>query len=165
MYTFQIVLCHLLMDVCSNLCAIWGFTLILYFANCKLRQLHAPHHLGSSISPWNSLFIASWFAKICTMQCEYLQGMWMWYQTIIAVLPRPSLAREPNNYSLVPRPRPTFRHLQYGKAGRTWYLFSYEDDVIWKWWIFFRNEQTAFCEVSTNYTLNTWCAWQSPSAS
>ena len=28
--------------------------------------------------------------------------------------------------SLVPRPRPAFRHLQYGKAGRAWYLFSRE---------------------------------------
>ena len=34
--------------------------------------------------------------------------------------------------SLVPRPRPDFRHLQYGKAGRAWYLFSREHDVISK---------------------------------
>ena len=25
--------------------------------------------------------------------------------------------------SLVPRPHPAFRHLQYGKAGRAWYIF------------------------------------------
>ena len=31
--------------------------------------------------------------------------------------------------SLVPRPRPA---LQYGKAGRAWYLFSREHDVIGK---------------------------------
>ena len=34
--------------------------------------------------------------------------------------------------SLVPRPRPAFRRLQYGKAGRAWYLFSHEYDVISK---------------------------------
>ena len=28
--------------------------------------------------------------------------------------------------SLVPRPRPAFRRLQYRKAGRAWYLFSRE---------------------------------------
>ena len=32
--------------------------------------------------------------------------------------------------SLVPRPHPAFRRLQYGKAGRAWYLFSHEHDVI-----------------------------------
>ena len=32
--------------------------------------------------------------------------------------------------SLVPRPHPAFRHLHYGKAGRAWYLFSCEHDVI-----------------------------------
>ena len=30
------------------------------------------------------------------------------------------------------RPRPAFRRLQYGKAGRAWYLFSREHDVIGK---------------------------------
>ena len=35
--------------------------------------------------------------------------------------------------SLVPRPRPAFRRLQYRKAGRAWYLFSNEHDVIGKW--------------------------------
>ena len=35
--------------------------------------------------------------------------------------------------SLVPRPRPAFRRLQYGKAWRAWYLFSHEHDVIGKW--------------------------------
>jgi len=34
--------------------------------------------------------------------------------------------------SLVPRPRPPFRRLQYGKAGSAWYLFSREHDVIGK---------------------------------
>ena len=34
--------------------------------------------------------------------------------------------------SLVPRPRPDFRRFQYGKAGRAWYLFSREHDVIGK---------------------------------
>jgi len=34
--------------------------------------------------------------------------------------------------SLVPRPRPAFRRLQYGKVGRAWYLFSREHDIISK---------------------------------
>ena len=35
--------------------------------------------------------------------------------------------------SLIPRPHPAFRCLQYVKAGRAWYLFSREHDVINKW--------------------------------
>ena len=34
--------------------------------------------------------------------------------------------------SLVPRPRPAFCHLQYGKVWRAWYLFSREHDIIGK---------------------------------
>ena len=30
------------------------------------------------------------------------------------------------NCSLVPRPRPAFRHLQYRNVGRAWYLFSWK---------------------------------------
>ena len=36
-------------------------------------------------------------------------------------------------YSLVPRPRPAFRHLQYGKAGRAWYVSPHGHYVIDKW--------------------------------
>ena len=32
--------------------------------------------------------------------------------------------------SLVPRPRPAFRRLQYGKTGRSWYVSSREHYVI-----------------------------------
>ena len=34
--------------------------------------------------------------------------------------------------SLVPKPHPAFHRLQYRKAGRAWYLFSREHDVISK---------------------------------
>ena len=38
-----------------------------------------------------------------------------------------------NSYILASsRPRPAFHRLQYGKAGRAWYLFSREHDVIGK---------------------------------
>ena len=37
-----------------------------------------------------------------------------------------------SNHSLVPRPRLAFRCLQYEKAGRAWYLFSREYDIIEK---------------------------------
>ena len=43
--------------------------------------------------------------------------------------------------SLIPRLHPAFHRLQYGKAGRAWYLFSRERDVIGKW---DQNEQAAF---------------------
>ena len=43
-----------------------------------------------------------------------------------------------------PVPRPAFRRLQYGKAGRAWYIFSREHDVIEKWQNF-QNEDAAFC--------------------
>ena len=32
-----------------------------------------------------------------------------------------------------PVPRPAFHRLQYGKAGRAWYISSHEHDVIDKW--------------------------------
>jgi len=35
--------------------------------------------------------------------------------------------------SLVPRPHPAFRCLQYRKAQRAWYPFSREHDIIIKW--------------------------------
>ena len=65
--------------------------------------------------------------------------------------------------SLVPRPRPAFHCLQYGKAGRAWYLFSCEHDVISK----LRKiaEQAAFRVFSTDYVLNAQCVRQSPPAS
>ena len=43
-----------------------------------------------------------------------------------------------------PGHRPAFRHLQYGKAGRVWYIFSREHDVIKKWQNF-QNEDATFC--------------------
>ena len=36
----------------------------------------------------------------------------------------------PARHSLIPRPRSAFRRLQYEKAGRAWYLFSHEHDVM-----------------------------------
>ena len=47
--------------------------------------------------------------------------------------------------SLVPRPRPAFCCLQYGKAGRAWYLFSHEHDVLGKWWNF-QNKQAVLSD-------------------
>ena len=35
--------------------------------------------------------------------------------------------------SLIPKPGLAFHCLQYGKAGRAWYLFSREDGIIDKW--------------------------------
>ena len=61
-------------------------------------------------------------------------------------------------HSLVPRPHPASRHFQYGKAGRAWYLFSHEHDVIGKF-----SEQTGYC--STDYMLNARYIRQSPSIS
>ena len=66
--------------------------------------------------------------------------------------------------SLVPRPHPAFRRLQYGKAGRAWYLFSCEHDVISKLRKF---AELTGCvsRISTNYALNAQCVRQSPPAS
>ena len=66
-------------------------------------------------------------------------------------------------HSLVPRPRPAFRRLQYGKTGRAWYLFSREHDVIGKLQKF--AEQAAFRVFSIDYALNAQCVRQSPPAS
>ena len=60
-------------------------------------------------------------------------------------------------FSLVPRPHPAFRRLQYGKAGRPWYLFPREHDVIGKLQKF--AEQAAFCVFTINYRsmLSVYC--------
>ena len=47
-----------------------------------------------------------------------------------------------NNYSLIPRPRQAFRHLQYRKVERACYLFLCEHNVTIKWRKF--SEQAAF---------------------
>ena len=60
--------------------------------------------------------------------------------------------------SLVPRPRPAFCRLQYGKAWRAWYLFSREHDVIGKWRKF--PEQTgcvsSIVQPTTHSTLDVY---------
>ena len=60
--------------------------------------------------------------------------------------------------SLVPRPRPAFHRLQYGKAGRAWYLFPREHDVIGKWRKF--SEQTGcisrIVQPTTHSTLGVY---------
>jgi len=38
----------------------------------------------------------------------------------------------PVSINVIPEPHPAFYHLQYGKVGRAWYLFSCEHDVIRK---------------------------------
>ena len=52
--------------------------------------------------------------------------------------------------SLVPRPRPAFRRLQYGKAWRAWYLFSREHNVIGKWRKFVTGKCAAPCFGAKN---------------
>ena len=60
--------------------------------------------------------------------------------------------------SLVPRPRPAFRCLQYRKVWRAWYLFSREHDVIGKWQKF--SEQTgcisSIVQPTTRSTLGVY---------
>ena len=72
--------------------------------------------------------------------------------------------REREEDSLVPRPHPAFRRLQYGKAGRAWYLFSHEHDIIGKLQNL-PNLQAAFRAFSINYALNAQCIRQSPPTS
>jgi len=64
--------------------------------------------------------------------------------------------------SLAPRPHPALCRLQYGKAGRAWYLFSREHDVISKWQ---RMKKPSFTYWSTNYKFKSWRVWQLPPAS
>ena len=90
-----------------------------------------------------------------------------------SLVPRPCCSCVPNDglkmrlvtYSLVPRPRPAFHHLQYIKAGRAWYLFSREHDVIEKWRKFSEKNGLHFVYYSTDYMLNAQCVRQLPSAS
>ena len=48
-----------------------------------------------------------------------------------------------------PTPCPAFCRLQYGKAGRAWYIFSREHDVIEKW-------QNFVIQLSTRSTLGEY---------
>ena len=61
-------------------------------------------------------------------------------------------------HSLVPRPRPAFCRLQYGKAWRAWYLFSCEHDVIGKWWKFSEQTGCVLCifQLTTRSTLGVY---------
>ena len=48
----------------------------------------------------------------------------------------------PARHSIVPRPRPAFHHLQYEKAGRAWYPFSWawhSPKIIWAKQFYKRN--------------------------
>ena len=60
---------------------------------------------------------------------------------------------EPPPRSLVSRPLPAFRHLQYGKAGRARYLFSHEHDTLVK---FCRTNRLRFAyfQLTTHSTLS-----------
>ena len=49
--------------------------------------------------------------------------------------------------SLAPRPRPAFRRLQYGKAGRAWYLFSENNKI-------FQTSRLNVVYYSTSYVLD-----------
>ena len=53
---------------------------------------------------------------------------------------------------------------EYVYAGRAWYLFSYEHDIIKIGPEFFRTERQHFVCYSTNFMFNAWCArvWYSP---
>ena len=53
-----------------------------------------------------------------------------------------------------PGPCPAFHCLQYGKAGRAWYLFSREQDVINKW-------PVLHIVWPTTSSMLPWCVWQS----
>ena len=75
-----------------------------------------------------------------------------------------SVVTRPFPPSLVPRPHPDLRHLQYGKIGRAWYLFhvrlcNWKMAKIWKMY------RLRFACCSNDYTLNTRCIRQSPPTS
>ena len=55
-----------------------------------------------------------------------------------------------------PVPRPAFRRLQYGKAGRAWYIFSREHDVIEKWQNFQNEDVLRVIQPSTRSTLGEY---------
>ena len=61
-------------------------------------------------------------------------GVWVWCVGVVCGC-GPNCCELPTHLSLslIPRPRPAFHHLQYGKTRRAWYLFSHEHDKIRKW--------------------------------
>ena len=52
------------------------------------------------------------------VECLYLMGLSLKFMVQTAIT------------SLVPRPRPAFNRLQYGKAGRAQYLFSCDEKLM-----------------------------------
>ena len=58
-------------------------------------------------------------------------------------------------YRLVPRSHQAFHHLQYGKAGRAWYLFSHEHESNRKF-----SERTSYVlhivQLTTHLTLSVY---------
>ena len=62
--------------------------------------------------------------------------------------------------SLIPRPCPAFRRLQYGRAGRAWYLFSREHDVISKWRKFAKLTGCVSCIFNRLHAQRSMCKAQ-----
>ena len=88
-------------------------------------------------------YLLNFYHDFC-LQCVDVERIWQELKDV-------SLTHVPG---LVPRPHPAFHYLQYGKAGRAWYLFSSEYDVIDKWQ---RTKKWTFTYCSTNYEFNAWC--------
>ena len=92
---------------------------------CETMSLGEHHFTGSNpLSEFHSAHTIH-----LTFYYELLwQPVWLYHVNIKWHVP----LAIPLITSLVPRPRPAFRHLQYGKARRAWYFFSRDHDVIGK---------------------------------
>ena len=118
---------------------------------CHTKQTLSSTYVRPPLLKYNTKFLASdvysaWSSK------RFVSQNSMQFISHTKLAPR-----------LVPRPRPAFCHLQYGKLVRAWYLFSREHDVIGKWWKCVELTSCVLC-ISTDhdYTLNAWCVQQSP---
>ena len=52
--------------------------------------------------------------------------------------------------------------MEHVYAGRAWYLFPCDHDVIEIGPEFLEQKGNVFCCCSTNYVFNAWCEWYSP---
>ena len=112
-----------------------GSTYVDVLVSLVIRRSNSLYTLIPCFPPQHVCYMVHFAAEIWGGALE-------WGYAILIIL-YTSLFLHPNSGSLIPKLRSAFHRLQYRKAGRAWYLFSHEYDIIVKW-PKFQKEQAPF---------------------
>ena len=97
----------------------------------RLRNIR--HSQATSIR--YTFLVADYWSSTAILSCKQLRQFTLQHIPRIPqcfIWQQCFFRRPTSSKGLVPRPHPAFRRFQYHKAGRAWYLFSREHDVIRK---------------------------------